>query len=361
MNKTHDLIIIGGGQSALACAYYLRRTDIDYTILDKSESCGGSWQSAWDSLTLFSPAEHSSLPGWLMPSSSHDFPTKEEVIDYLCKYEQRYNIQIQRPVEVFSAVKQGDLFELRTSSGTMRSKALISATGTWGKPFIPEVKGKERFNGVQIHSSEYRNPDFLKNKKVLVVGEGNSGAQILAEVSEHANTVWATREEPDFLPDDVDGRVLFDVASAKYYAEKKGEKFDPSKYNLGHIVMVPTVKEARDRKVLGSRRTFAEMTESGVVWPDGTEEEFEVVIWCTGFGYATAHLKNLVETDLRGKIKTDGTRSKEIPGLWLVGYGGWTGFASATIIGVGRSAKKTIGEVQDFLKKAEQNDSGHDI
>lgn len=95
-----DLIIIGGGQSALACGYYLRRTNLNYIILDEQEKCGGSWLHTWDSLTLFSPAKYSSLPGWFMPKSEHAFPTKQEVIDYLCKYEQRYKFPIKRKVKL---------------------------------------------------------------------------------------------------------------------------------------------------------------------------------------------------------------------------------------------------------------------
>lgn len=344
-----DLIIIGGGQSALACGYYLRRTDLDYVMLDASPACGGAWRAAWESLTLFSPAEHSSLPGWLMPQSEGEFPSREEVISYLCEYEKRYKLPVKRPVKVLEVSRDGKLFTTKTTGGIYRSKTVISATGTFGKPFIPDVPGRECFKGEQLHSSEYKRPDDLQGKKVLIVGEGNSGAQILAEVSKVTQTTWATRKEPEYLPDDVDGRVLFDVASAKYYAEQKGENFDASKYNLGNIVMVPSVKEARERDVLHSKGTFRKMYEEGVVWEDGTEEKFDVIIWCTGFNYATDHLKPVAKTDERGKIKTEGTRAVDVPGLWLVGYGGWTGFASATLIGVGRSAKKTVTEISNYL------------
>lgn len=350
MNEIHELIVIGGGQSALACGYYLRRTDIEYLMLDDSEECGGAWRWTWDSLTLFSPAEHSSLPGWLMPPSHGEFPTREEVIDYLCRYEERYGLPVERPVRVRKVEKEGELFLLDTTDGIYRSKAVISATGTFDKPFIPDIPGRKKFGGKQIHSSEYRRPDELRNKKVLIVGEGNTGAQILAEVSKLAHTKWATRKEPEFLPDDVDGRVLFDIASAKYYAQQKGESFDPAKYDLGNIVMVPPVKEARERGVLRSSGTFVEMDDDGVIWEDGTHELFDVIIWCTGFGYATEHLRGLVERDERGKVETEGTRAVDLPGLWLVGYGGWTGFASATLIGVGRSARKTVREAESFLR-----------
>jgi len=350
--KIYDVIIIGGGQSALACGYYLRRTNLDYVILDNQENCGGAWRHAWESLTLFSPAEHSSLPGWLMPKSKNEFPTKEEVIDYVCQYEKRYGLPVKRPFEVKSVEKDSGYFKIITNKSTFYSRALISATGTWGKPFIPEVSGIEKFIGKQLHSAFYQKPEDFIEQKVLIVGEGNSGAQILAEISKVAYAKWATRKTPEFLPDDVDGRVLFDQASARYYAEKKGEKFDASKYNLGNIVMVPSIKEARERDVLHSSGPFKSFTKTGVIWTNGEEEAFDAVIWCTGFNYATDPLKNLVSIEGKGKIKTEGTHSIEERGLWLVGYGGWTGFASATLIGVGRSARATVKEIEsEFVNK----------
>jgi cation diffusion facilitator CzcD-associated flavoprotein CzcO len=242
--------------------------------------------------------------------------------------------------------KESNYFKVITDQSIFYSKAIISATGTWGKPFIPNVEGIDHFTGKQLHSAFYQNPDEFEGQKVLIVGEGNSGAQILAEVSKVDDTVWTTRKTPEFLPDDVDGRVLFDHASAKYYAEKKGEKFDMSKYNLGNIVMVPTVKEARERDILHSQGQFKSFTEKGIIWESGEQESFDSIIWCTGFGYATDHLQKIVSTDEKGKIATNGTRSIEEENLWLVGYGGWTGFASATLIGVGRSARATVKEIE---------------
>jgi len=348
--NSYDIIIIGGGQSALACACFLQRSGLNYMILDDQPMSGGAWLHAWDSLTLFSPAEYSSLPGWMMPKSESRFPLKDEVIAYLKAYEEHYKIKIKRPVLVKDVNKTSDGFELETNEGLYHCKVLISATGTWKKPFIPKITGAELFTGKQLHSAHYKNPDDFKGKKVLVVGSGNSGAQVLAEVSKVATAVWAVRNEPEYLPDEVDGRVLFNVASAKYHAMQSGKEFDATQYSLGKIVMVPPVVEARERKALQFNLTFKAITEKGVIWSGGTEEMFDVIIWCTGFKYATDQLKSLNIVDENGKIETIETKSTAFPGLFLVGYGNWTGFASATLIGVGRSARNTINQITEYLK-----------
>lgn len=351
MNKILDVIIVGGGQSGLACGYYLRRNKVNFLLLDKEEKCGGAWLHAWDSLTLFSPAEHSSLPGWLMPKSKNLFPLKQEVIDYLCQYEKRYDLPIERSVTVESVLLENKIFKIQTNKGMYYSKVVIAATGTWNNPFIPEIAGIDLFKGIQIHSAQYKNSESFKNLKVLVVGEGNSGAQIIAEVSKVTNVKWSTSKPPQYLPDEVDGFYLFNVATAKYNAEKEGKPFNAANYNLGTIVMVPPVKEARSRGVLLSSGGIKSIYKEGVIWIDGTKEDFDAIIWCTGFGYATSFLKNSVSADNRGIVKTEQSKATEVDGLWLAGYGSWTGYASATLIGINRNAKQTCSEILTYLQK----------
>ena len=348
--KVYDVIIIGGGQSALATAYFLRRSGLRYLLLDKEKEAGGSWQHYWPSLRLFSPAQWSSLPGIIMEGGTDYYPTRDETIRYLKHYEEKYKLPLERGILVKSIEKDSTgVFHLHTSKGFFMARAVVSCTGSFAHPILPKLPGQHSFGGQILHSSQYKNPAEYVGKKVVVVGVGNSGAQILAELSKYTATVWVCNHEPAFLPDEVDGRVLFNSATALYKAKQEGRSYTPP--SLGDIVMVPSVKKARERGALTAYPPITHFTEESVFLEDGRECEVDVVLFCTGFKPALHHLKNLgiVGSD---RVNTIGTRAKNISGLWLVGYGNWTGFASATLIGVGRSARQTVKEIQGFLSSS---------
>lgn len=347
MENRFDVIVIGGGQSGLAMGYYLRRSGLNYVILDNQKEPGGAWLHTWKSLRLFSPAQWSSLPGMIMTGGSDYYPTRDVTIEYLKSYEEKYKLPVRRSVEVTSVIKRGDDFELNTSDGTYYSRALVSATGSFANPYIPKFDGMDLFKGTILHSSQYQSPENFTGKRVAIVGEGNSGAQILAEVSQVTGTLWITQKEPQFLPDHVDGRFLFDAATQMYEAQKMGKQYQPP--SLGDIVMIDSVKDARARKVLKSGRPFERFTEDSVIWANGHKEKIDVIIFCTGFRPSLKHLESLQVINEDGKADTLGTKSKKVNGLWFVGYGNWTGFASATLIGVGRTAKTTTDEIGKYI------------
>ena len=199
MTDLLDVLVLGGGQSGLATGYFLRRTSRAFAILDGETGPGGAWRHGWDSLHLFSPAEWSSLPGWMMPATPDGaYPDRDAVLAYMAAYEQRYALPVERPVEILSVRRDADVFLVETDQGVRRSRALVAATGTWRKPFVPDYPDRERFQGLQIHSAAYRNAQPFAGKRVLVIGGGNSGAQILAEVSQVADVTWVTPQEPMF-------------------------------------------------------------------------------------------------------------------------------------------------------------------
>ncbi|MGW2345172.1 ArsO family NAD(P)H-dependent flavin-containing monooxygenase [Streptomyces sp. NPDC001661] len=353
MSDVLDVVVIGGGQAGLAAGYHLRRQKLDFVILDAQSTPGGAWQHTWDSLHLFSPAAFSSLPGRLMPpQAGREYPDACHVVGYLSDYEKRYELPVVRPVRVSGVHRDGAHLRVESDSGTWTARAAISATGTWWRPFLPALPGGAEFAGRRLHTVDYRSPDDFAGQRVVVVGGGNSGAQIAADlaVRDDIDLTWATRRPPRYLADDIDGRALFDAATARRRALDAGRTDTGGVASLGDIVAVPPVREARDAGLLKASPMFARLERDGVVRDDGTRAEADAIIWCTGFRPALSHLAPLQLRGARGHIATEGTRTAGDPRLHLLGYGDWTGPASATLIGVGRPAREAVREIADLVR-----------
>lgn len=366
-----DVLVVGGGQAALAAGYHLERlrrrtpaTAPTFALLDRSEGPGGSWTETWDSLQLFSPAALSSLPGWPMPVwNGPGTPSAGHVRDYLAAYERRYDLPVHRPVRVHGVTRDpGDgTFRVRTDAQAWSARILVNATGLARRPFVPTCPGAAIFGGTQLHSAAYRRADAFEGRRVVVVGGGNSGAQIVADLSgrRSGSTTWVTRRPPRFMPDDVDGRVLFDLATHRIRegtapSRPRPSSPGPSGDGLGDIVVVPPVRQARRRGLLEAVPMFHRLTRTGVAWDDPPRSlDVDVVIWCTGFRPDLAHLRGLPFARRDGLPVTDPaspTRSVDHPGLFFLGYGDWCGPASATLIGVGAAARATVGAAVDALQ-----------
>ncbi|WP_049563997.1 ArsO family NAD(P)H-dependent flavin-containing monooxygenase [Nonomuraea sp. SBT364] len=337
-----DVLVIGGGQAGLAAGYYLRRAGADFVILDAQDRPGGAWRHAWPSLRLFSPAQYSSLPGRMMPVPPGGYPSAADTVAYLADYEQRYDLPVLRPVQVHAVRRGGARLTVETDAGTWQARIVISATGTWWRPYVPYYPGIGDFHGEQLHTVGYRGPEPFRGRRVVIVGGANSAAQILAEVSTVADTTWVTLRPPRLLPDEIDGRALFALATRR--AQGGG-----GIGHLGDIVAVPPVREARDRGALKAEPMFRRITRDGVAWSDGTSQAADAIIWCTGFRPALGHLAPLRLRGRGGLIPVEGTRAIGEPRLHLLGYGDWTGLASATLIGAARTAKQAIIEVMAAL------------
>ncbi|MDO5513186.1 FAD-dependent oxidoreductase [Corynebacterium sp.] len=313
----HEVIIVGAGQAGLATAYYLRRHGITPLLIDAHPTPGAAWHHVWPSMTLFSTAEFSNLPG--MPMPAYDgFPPAAHVIDYLAAYEQRYDLQVERPFTVDAVTHGGEAFTLHAGERSWRARQVVAATGTWSAPFVPTYPGT--FSGRQWHSANYPGPEGFVDTRVAVVGAANSAAQIAAELSAVADVTWYTRDTPRWMPDDVDGRVLFRRNRQRALAILRGEEDPGADSDLGDIVVLPAVKAARDAGRLSATPQFASLD----------EVDAEHLIWCTGFRPALRPFR--------------GVMNRGLP-LHPVGYGDWTGPGSATITGVGPYAKRTAESV----------------
>lgn len=330
-------LVIGGGQAGLATAFYLRRRGIEHVVLDDQERPGGAWLHTWASLRLFSPAAYSSLPGWRMPPAAGEgYPDAGHVIDYLTRYEERYDIPVRRRERVLAVDRSDGGYRVRTSQGVWHAEVVLNTTGTWSRPFVPSYPEAGTFAGAQLHSAQYRSPQRYTGQRVIVVGGANSGAQIAADLAGHADVTWCTTHPPRFLPDEVDGRELFRVATLRARGEGEGVG------GLGDIVAVPPVRAARDAGHLRRVPMFERFTHGGVAWADGTTRPVDTVIWCTGFRPALSHLAPLSLRRHDGLPTTDGPHAIGDPTLAFVGYGDWCGLASATLIGVGQWARQAV-------------------
>lgn len=336
---TFDCIVVGGGQSGLATGYYLRRQKLDFTILDANPAPGGAWQHVWESLTLFSDSASSALPGWPMPHHS-GFPPAAHVVDYLTRYEQRYDLPVQHGVTVDTVdavLARAPFFHLTTSHGEFRARTVVAATGTWTAPFIPYYPGA--FAGRQWHTATYPGlTPFLSadrsDRRCAVVGAGNSGAQIAAELAlAGVDTAWYTPHPPRWMPDDVDGRVLFTRNRQRLLAQLRGEPDPGPVSDLGDIVMVPPVLRARDAGLLRASPMFESLSELHGVTD---------LIWATGFRPALRPFAGLLK---------DGKPTVE--GFFPVGYGSWTGPGSATITGVSPFARETARRVAELVSRGQ--------
>ncbi|MFI6182475.1 NAD(P)-binding domain-containing protein [Nonomuraea sp. NPDC051191] len=146
------------------------------------------------------------------------YPDAAHVVAYLTDYEQRYRLPIVRPAAVRAVRRAGPNLAVDSSAGTWHARIVVSATGTWWRPYVPHYPGIGDFRGEQLHTAGYRGPGPFRDRRVLVVGGGNSAAQILAELSRVAPTTWATLRQPRLLPDEIDGRALFDLATRRHPA-----------------------------------------------------------------------------------------------------------------------------------------------
>jgi putative flavoprotein involved in K+ transport len=286
------------------------------------------------------------MPAWPGPGN----PSAAHVRRYLAAYEDRYQLPVHRPVrvETVTVSDDGEGFAVHTDQGRWWCSVLISATGTWRRPFWPSYPGMGEFTGRQLHTVDYRRAPDFDGQDVVVVGGGNSAAQIAADLltRDAGRMIWVTQRPPRFLPDDVDGRALFELATRRVRAAARGDAPEEGVGGLGDIVMVPSVLRARRRGALRAEPIFDRLTPTGVAWDDPPRQlAVDAIIWCTGFRPDLHHLRELPLSRHGGRPVTDSslpTRSVDLPRLFLLGYGDWCGPASATLIGVGAPARSTV-------------------
>ncbi|MEW6241368.1 MAG: NAD(P)/FAD-dependent oxidoreductase [Chloroflexota bacterium] len=198
--EAFDTIVIGGGQAGLAAGYFLMQQGANFIILDEHPRTGDSWRKRWDDLKLFTPGKFNGLPGLPFPKPADHFPDKDEVADYLEGYALRFNLPIRRGVKVSSLTRDNQAFRIDTGKAVLSARNVIIASGPFQTPFIPAFSNELDPSIHHFHSSEYRNPQQVQSQSVLVVGAGNSGAEIALELVKAGKRVWLAGRDVGRIP-----------------------------------------------------------------------------------------------------------------------------------------------------------------
>ncbi|MDG6103376.1 NAD(P)/FAD-dependent oxidoreductase [Dactylosporangium aurantiacum] len=326
------IVVIGAGQAGLSAAYHLRRLGLDFVVLDADDAPGGAWRHRAPSLGVTDLHRIFDLPGMpFEPPASGRAATV--VPSYFARYEQRFALPVRRPVRVHAVRRGHPGFVLDTDDGVWRARAVINATGTWTRPYIPVYPGAADFAGRQLHYAAYRGPDDFAGLRVIVVGGGNSAVHVLSELAGvAASTRWVTRRPPVFH----DGEFTEDHGRAVIarVTERVTAGLPPrSVVSVTGLGYTSLVRAALAKGALDRRPMFDRLVPAGAVW-DGTVEPADAIIWATGFRAALTHLAPLRLREPGGGIRLDGTATVREPLVHLIGYG-----PSASTVGANRAGR----------------------
>jgi putative flavoprotein involved in K+ transport len=195
-----DCIVIGAGQSGLSAGYYLKQTGLKFTLLDRHHQPGGSWQDYFKSLTLFSPARYAALPGMDFPGDPDHYPARDEVIAYLRRYADQFNVPVIPATVVQRVERSTEGFRLHTNNDSYATKTLIAGTGPFNTPYYPAIPGSEKFRGRILHAYNYEDTTPYASQRIVVVGARESAIQIAVELAQVACVTLATRRPLQFIP-----------------------------------------------------------------------------------------------------------------------------------------------------------------
>jgi putative flavoprotein involved in K+ transport len=342
-----ETIIIGAGQAGLAVGYHLARRGRPFVILEGSERIGDSWRNRWDSLRVFTPARYSGLPGSRFPGPARSFPRKDEVADFVEAYARQFDLPVRTRMQVNGLRREGNRYVV--SSGDLRFDAsnVVVATGAFRAPRIPAFAGELDSGIVQLHSSEYRNPSQLRTGSVLIVGAGNSGAEIALEASRSGHQTWLsgrdTGEELPFrigsAPDRLLGPPLWflfsRVLTTRTWAGRKLRQ--RVRAMGGHPLARVKPKDVAAAGIARVPRT-ASVRDGYPVLEDGRVMEASNVIWCTGFRPDFRWIEIPVLDEVGDPVHDRGVVASQ-PGLYFVGQFFLHTLTSSLIGGVGRDAE----------------------
>ena len=335
--------MIGAGQAGLAMGYYLAQEQRTFVILDAGPEAGHVWRTRYDSLRLFTPAQYDNLPGLPFPAAQDVYPTKDQVAEYLAQYIASFALPVRFGVRVTELSARDDHYSVRTDEGTYTANQIVVATGPFQQPYVPPFAAGLAPDVFQVHSSTYRNPEQLPAGDVLVVGAGNSGAQIAAELVQSHAVYLAQGTRPLMLPQRVLGNDLFWwlhlLGVMKVSADSRlGRRLRRADPLIGASIRRLVREHGLDvvGRILQARGTR-------VTSSDGRVLEVAAIIWATGFRPDYRWITVPVFDDRGSPVHRRGVTAD--PGLYFLGLPWLSRRDSALLGGVGRDAEYLAAQI----------------
>jgi putative flavoprotein involved in K+ transport len=353
-----DVIVIGGGQAGLSVGYHLARAGIRFVILDAHERIGDSWRKRWDSLRLFTPAKFNGLDGFAFPAPRNYFPTKDEMADYLESYAQRFRLPVRTGMRVERLFKRGAHYVAQAGALEVQAGQVVIAMAKYQRERLPSFAPSLSREIVQLHSNNYRNLSQLRPGGVVLIGAGNSGADIALEVAHGGHRTWVagrdTGEIP-FRPQNFWGRnvfmpLLLGIIFRHVLTVKTplGRKARTSVLTKGGLLI--RVK-SRDLTAIGVERAprVIGVRQGLPLLEDGRTLEVANIIWCTGYdaGFEWIELPILGDD---GEPRHRSGLVEDQQGLYFVGLPFLHSMSSSMIHGVGRDAARIVKAIQVHLR-----------
>jgi putative flavoprotein involved in K+ transport len=351
IDQQFGTVVIGGSQAGLAAGYFLKQRDLPFVILDENDRIGDAWRKRWDSLRLFTPGRYNGLPGMPFPRSAWAYPTKDEAANYLEEYARAFELPVRTGVKVDRLAKTGDRFEVRCGQDTLFAENVVVATGAFNNPRIPSFARELDMSIVQLHSKEYRNPSQIQKGAVLVVGAGNSGAEIAIELARHHQT-WLsgpdTGQEPARAGSRLDHLLtpmMWFMATRLTVKTALGRKLRDHFLDPPRGIPLGRVRR-RDFAPAGIKRVprTTGVKNGYPLLEDGTVLTVSNVIWCTGFR-PDYHWIDLSLPTHNGLPIHDRGIVESCPGLYFMGLLFLYSLSSALVGGVGRDAEHIVDHI----------------
>lgn len=348
--ERHDVVVVGAGQAGLSVGCHLKRKGIDHVILEGAPRIGDVWRNRWDSLRLFTPAKFDSLDGYRFPAHKDAFPTKDEMADYLESYAAEFDLPVRVDEPVRRLHKANGRFRLETPGRVYEADRVVVAAASYQKPRLPTFANDLDADVFHMHSHEYRNPAQLPDGPVLLVGAGNSGAEIAMDLA-RTHQVYLAGRDVGHIPFDIAGimgrKLLVRLVIRGLFHRvltmrtPMGRKFRSKMHGHGMPLIRtkwPQLKRAgvqRIGKITGIENGKA-------VSDDGKAVPFTSVIWCTGF-HSGFDWIDLPVLDDHGDPRHRFGKAVDVEGLYFAGLPFQYAVSSTMVAGVGRDAQRVAG------------------